>query len=122
MMLTRKSTKIELDEIDYDEVMSQTPEQEAAADAEFEREQATWEREYWAKINRLTTLQRYRYERHHIIISLLRCRERLDRFAELKAPDFIMEREAAYLKKRQADCLGWRMFLRTGILPVLEKQ
>ncbi len=125
-MLTRKSIRAEMirddDDVDWDEVMSRTPEQEAAADAEFERETDTWIREHNARMARMTTLERYRYERHFLVVSMLRTRDYQSRFIKLNVPSFLIDQQIAYLKKKQTDCLGWRHFLRTGIMPSMEKQ
>lgn len=119
-MLTRANTKIDWsdDDIDWDEVMSKTPEQEAKDEAEFDRENATWAREYAQRMSRMSSLQRYRYERHHALVSCLRARTRLANYLAMEFRlDFIIQKEAAFLKKRQLQLIDWRRFRSTGVLP-----
>lgn len=117
-MLTRANVKTEWsDDDEMDRYMQMSDAERAAYDAAFNREAEGWEREHAARLRRLTALQRYRYERHHSLISLLRCRSRLEMYRREAMLDFMAARETAFLKKRQSELLDWRRFLASGIEP-----
>lgn len=118
-MLTRAGVKQEVgDDIDWDAVAAMTDEEAEAEDAAFNREVEGWVRDYQARLRTLTGLQRYRLERHHALVSLLRCRTRLDFYRREAMLNFMVARELALLKKRQSELLDWRRFLVTGIVPI----
>lgn len=124
-MLTRDSVKIEWsDDMDdqMHEAMAMSEEEQAAADAEFDRESLTWERRHKARLAAMNSLQRYRYERHHLLVSILRCRARRDNYRREGVFGFLVPGEEAILRKRQMAMMDWRRFLVTGIVPSEEAQ
>jgi len=91
-MITRASVREDWPDVDWDEVLAKSDAEIAAEDAEFEREMATWQREHEARLASLTALQRYRYERHHLLVSLMRARIRLDMYRRESMFDFMLIR------------------------------
>lgn len=123
-MLTRATTKIDwtgLDDTDWDVQMEKSDEILAAEEAAFDREMEIQARRYEQRLARMTPLQRYRWERHNLVVSALRCRVRRDKYRKTDFLAFMVAKEEAILKKRQMSMLDWRRFLVTGVVPSMEE-
>lgn len=71
------------------------------------------------KLRSFSLLKRYRYERHHLLVSALRCRDRRARWIDRYdlGLEFMVTKETTILKKRQMAMVDWRRALVTGVLP-----
>lgn len=116
-MLTRKSVEIKLDPDHEDRCYTMTDVQLAAEERALDREIEIIEQRYAEKMRSMSVLQRYRHERREALIMLLRSRARRQRLIELNAPEFVIENDYAFFRKRQHTLLDWRRYLQTGILP-----
>ena len=109
------------DEKDYDmdDWMAMSDAEHDARLAETEREGIEAYQKRQRQLAQLPRLERYRYERRWALYHLLDWHTRHDRMkvAWPTGMDFIHDKNRAIIKRRQAELLDWRLYLRTGVLP-----
>ena len=122
--LTRDSVRLRFSEIDYEKEMAKSAKQSKAEEDAIIKEIQTWGARYEKWRSSLSPLDRYRHERERLLVSVLRCRTRIEFYRQTGEDlwDFIINKENGILKRRQLALLNWRRFLITGIIPSDEMQ